>query len=120
METTESWLKGETLFGEPGIFRDVFDPPLGKVVREYVWVGENEDHFSLWFGRGSPDFEYRQFGGTALLDSVENRKDAEALARLISKAIRNGQFNYLEFFPKGNRAEEFKPKQEKPKTIGQY
>src|SRR5258705_13909766 len=58
--------------------------------------------------------------GTALLDTQENRKDAEALSRVISKTIRKGSFNYLDFFPQGNRADEFKPKQPESATIGEY
>src|SRR6266481_3303 len=58
--------------------------------------------------------------GTTLLDTPENRKDCEAQARLISRAIRKGTFKYLDFFPEGNRVDEFKPKQPEPQTVGQF
>jgi integrase len=62
----------------------------------------------------------RSWEGTGLRDSAENRKLVEAQAVLISREIKGGAFNYLKWFPDGNRAELFKPQDAAPKTIGEY
>jgi len=50
----------------------------------------------------------------------DNRKLVEAKAVLIGREIKTGVFDYLKWFPEGNRAEELKPKTAAPKTIGEY
>src|SRR5215813_7905054 len=62
----------------------------------------------------------RSWEGTGLRDTPENRKLVEAQAVLIGREIKKGTFDYLKWFPEGNRAARFKPKEEPPKTIGQY
>ncbi len=61
----------------------------------------------------------RSWEGTGLKDTPENRKDLEAQARLISREIKQGIFDYLKWFPEGNRSQLFKPKTQ-PLTVGQY
>ena len=39
---------------------------------------------------------------------------------LIGREIKNGNFDYLKWFPEGNRAEELAPKTAGPETIGEY
>ncbi len=61
--------------------------------------------------------------GTGLRDTPKNRKRVEARAVLISEEMENGTFDYLKRFPEGNKAEQFKPKDEtdeKPQTVGEY
>jgi hypothetical protein len=56
-------------------------------------------------------------------DTPKNRTRAEARAVLISDHIDNGTFDYLKWFPEGNKAPEFKPKDEtenQPSTVGEY
>ena len=48
------------------------------------------------------------------------RKLVEAKAVLIGREIKTGMFDYLKWFPEGNRAEKLKPKTTAPKTIGEY
>jgi Arm DNA-binding domain len=55
-----------------------------------------------------------------LRDAPENRLMVEAKAVLIGREIKKGKFDYLKWFPAGNRAEQFRPKEEPPKTIGEY
>ena len=62
----------------------------------------------------------RTWEGTGLRDTVENRRLVEAKAVLIGREIKKGTFDYLKWFPEGNMAEKFKPKEEPPKTIGEY
>src|SRR5215831_3886770 len=62
----------------------------------------------------------RSWEGTGLRDTSENRKLVEAKAVLIGREIKKGIFDYLKWFPEGNQAEQFKPKEETPKTIGEY
>lgn len=45
--------------------------------------------------------------GTGLRENRENRARVERAAERIARAINNGTFNYLRFFPRGNRAAEF-------------
>ena len=61
--------------------------------------------------------------GTAWKDTPKNRMNAEARAVLISEHMENGTFDYLKWFPEGNRAELFKPiddSKTKPKTVGAF
>jgi hypothetical protein len=62
----------------------------------------------------------RSWEGTGLRDTPENRKLVEAQAVLIGRDIRKGTFDYLKWFPEGNKAEQFRPKEEPPRTIGEY
>lgn len=61
--------------------------------------------------------EAREKGGHA---GQENRRLVEAKAVLIGREIKKGTFDYLKWFPEGNRAEQFRPKEEPPKTVGEY
>jgi integrase len=58
--------------------------------------------------------------GTGLKDNAKNRQRMEARSVLISEEMEKGTFDYLKWFPEGNRAEQFKPKEEPPKTIREY
>jgi len=69
-----------------------------------------------WNGRES-------WEGTGLRNTLRNRKRVEARAELINEEIETGTFNYLKWFPEGNAADDFKPKEEtdsKPQTVGEY
>ena len=57
----------------------------------------------------------RSWEGTGLWDTTDNRKLVEAKAVLIGREIKTGMFDYLKWFPEGNRAEELKPKTAAPK-----
>ena len=61
--------------------------------------------------------------GTSLNDSPDNHKVVEAQAVLISSEIKKRTFDYLSWFPEGNKAHLFKPKEEpeeEHKTMGEY
>lgn len=58
--------------------------------------------------------------GTGLKDTPRNRRRVEAKAELINDEIEKGTFDYLKWFPEGNRAELFKPEKKKPQTVGDY
>jgi integrase len=63
--------------------------------------------------------------GTEWKDTPKNRTRAEARAVLISEQIDNGTFDYLKWFPEGNRAKLFKPKvnqqkENRPITIREF
>jgi hypothetical protein len=60
--------------------------------------------------------------GTGLSDTPKNRRRVEARAELINEEIEAGKFVYLKWFPEGNKAEEFKPKEitKEPNTVGEY
>jgi integrase len=62
----------------------------------------------------------RSWEGTGLKDTPKNRERMQARGVLITEEIEQGTFDYLRWFPKGNRAEQYRPKQESPKTIGKY
>jgi integrase len=51
----------------------------------------------------------RSWEGTGLQDTPENRRLLEAAALVISSEIKNGTFDYLKHFPKGNKARLFRP-----------
>lgn len=52
--------------------------------------------------------------GTGLRDNKENRIRVERAAERIARAINEGTFSYLRFFPRGNRAAEFQPTLARP------
>ena len=52
--------------------------------------------------------------GTKLKDTPQNRKRLEARAQLMSEEIAAGTFDYLKWFPYGNKADQFTPKVNKP------
>jgi len=61
--------------------------------------------------------------GKPAKDVPANRKRVEARAELINEEMEVGTFEYLRWFPNGNRADEFKPKdniQNQPMTVGEY
>jgi integrase len=61
--------------------------------------------------------------GTEWKDTPKNRTRAEARAVLISEQIDNGTFDYLKWFPDGNKACLFRgepPAESKPKTVGEF
>ena len=62
----------------------------------------------------------RSWEGTGLRNTPENRQLVKAKAVLIGREIKKGTFDYLKWFPEGNRAEQFRPKEEPPKTVGEY
>ena len=71
-----------------------------------------------WDGRES-------WEGTDWRDTPKNRAKAEARAVLMTEEIERGEFGYLRWFPNGNKAHSFKPKQAvaveiKPLTVRQY
>ena len=61
--------------------------------------------------------------GTDWRDTPNNRKKAEGKAQEITEEIKEGRFNYLKWFPNGNKAHEFKPKDQTGNrvwTVGEY
>jgi integrase len=63
--------------------------------------------------------------GTGWKDTEKNRVKAEGKALEITDEIKAGTFNYLKWFPKGNKAHEFSPKidkpsESKPQTIKEF
>jgi integrase len=60
--------------------------------------------------------------GTRWKDTPKNRLKAEADALRISEEIDRGDFDYLKWFPEGNKADLFRPKTNRPvfQTIRQY
>jgi integrase len=58
--------------------------------------------------------------GTGLKDNAKNRQRMEARAVLISEEMERGTFDYLRWFPAGNKAQQFRPKPTTPQTIGEY
>jgi len=72
----------------------------------------------FWDGRDS-------WEGTRWKDTSKNRLKAEADALRISEEMERGDFDYLKWFPDGNKADEFRPKGEaqandKSLTVGEY
>jgi hypothetical protein len=65
----------------------------------------------FWHGR---DWQERVTNrGRPGQDNPRNRKRTEARAELINEEMEAGTFDYLKWFPNGNRADEFKPQAEK-------
>src|SRR4030095_6588957 len=65
--------------------------------------------------------------GTGLEDTAKNRQRMDARAELISEEIERGTFDYLKWFPEGNKASvvktamgKAKREKVKPKTIREY
>jgi integrase len=61
--------------------------------------------------------------GTGLKDNAKNRQRMEARSVLISEEMEKGTFDYLKWFPNGNKAYQFKTEldnKETPQTIRQY
>jgi integrase len=64
--------------------------------------------------------------GTGWRDTAKNRTKAEGKAVEITEEIKVGTFNYLKWFPKGNKAHEFAPKdstvpaENKPLTVRRF
>jgi integrase len=63
--------------------------------------------------------------GTQWKDTPKNRERALARALLMSEEIEQGTFEYLKWFPEGNRAHQFRPKvvgpmESKPQSIRQF
>jgi integrase len=63
--------------------------------------------------------------GKPVKDTPANRERAELRAKIISEEMEAGTFDYLRWFPNGNRAAEFRPKGEtqtnvKNLTVGEY
>jgi integrase len=72
----------------------------------------------FWNGRDS-------WEGTRWKDTPKNRLKAEADALRISEEMKRGEFDYLKWFPDGNKADEFRPKNQaqaddKSLTVGEY
>src|SRR5262245_38109372 len=66
---------------------------------------------------------HESWEGTGLRDTPKTRRRAEARAELINEEIDTRTFNYLKWFPEGNKAELFKLKDETsrgPQTVGEY
>ena len=68
-------------------------------------------------GQGIPGG--RSWEGIALKDIPENRRLAEAKATLIDAEMKDGSFNYLQWFPHGNRAGYFDGQKttSRPRTV---
>jgi Arm domain-containing DNA-binding protein/integrase-like protein len=56
---------------------------------------------------------YESWEGTEWRDTPKNRERAQARAVLISEQMDNGSFDYLKWFPEGNKAKQFR----KPSTV---
>ena len=66
---------------------------------------------------------HESWEGTEWRDTPKNRERAEARAVLISEQMDNGSFDYLKWFPEGNKAHLFRPKDEiksKEITVGEF
>jgi hypothetical protein len=55
--------------------------------------------------------------GTEYADTVENRRLLEPHALTISHEIKKGSFDYLQFFPNGNKAHLFRRHEDMPATL---
>jgi len=79
-------------------------------------------HGKLRFRLNSQGREWTE--GIGLKDTAKNRTRAEARAVLISEEMERDEFDYLRWFPNGNRAKEFMPKvavaDAKPLTVRQF
>jgi len=58
--------------------------------------------------------------GTGLKDMPRNREKVEAKAKLVTAEIEAGNFNYLKWFPEGNKAHLFGATQAKDATVETY
>ena len=57
--------------------------------------------------------------GSGLKDTLRNRKRLEARAELINEQMEAGTFDYLKWFPEGNKAEHFRPLPNTESTTGE-
>ncbi len=64
--------------------------------------------------------DHKFWEGTRLKDTPRNRERMQARAVLISEQMERGRFDYLRWFPDGNKAEQFKPVPTTPQTVGDY
>jgi integrase len=65
----------------------------------------------------------RSWEGTRLQDTAANRTRLQKVVRLIDAEIKAGSFEYLRFFPNGNKAALFLPPEKEapsPKTFAEY
>ena len=65
----------------------------------------------------------KSWEGTELKDTPENRAELEPLAKVISREMREGRFDYLHYFPDGNKAALFRKESERPhntQTVKSY
>jgi len=64
----------------------------------------------------------RSWEGTGLKNTAKNWKRVEARAVLISEEMEDGSFDYLKWFPEGNKAHLFRVEEPKVKrkTIREY
>jgi hypothetical protein len=73
----------------------------------------------FWNGRES-------WEGTRWKDTPKNRAKAEARGTLMTDEMERGDFDYLKWFPEGNRVHEFRPKEsitavkDKPLTVREF
>jgi integrase len=63
--------------------------------------------------------------GTKWKDTAKNRERATARAVLMSEEMEQGTFDYLKWFPEGNKADQFRPNttkaiQSKPQSVRQF
>ena len=66
---------------------------------------------------------HKAWEGTGLKDTPKNRERVQARAVLMSEQMERGEFDYLRWFPKGNSAELFRPKDKSAalkKTVGEF
>src|SRR4026208_1834207 len=84
-------------------------------------AGQIKLAFRLIF-RGPTGEEVRSWEGTELEATPQNEKIMRARAVLIEEEIRQGTFEYLKYFPHGNKASLFCQffNRTEPKTIRQY
>src|SRR5690349_9516926 len=61
----------------------------------------------FWQGREWQEWVTNR--GRPARDNTANRKRVEARAQLINEEMEAGTFDYLKWFPNGNRADEFRP-----------
>jgi len=57
--------------------------------------------------------------GTGLKDTPENRELTKAQAVIMSREIKKKKFDYLKWFPEGNKADQFRPKKRRTNDSGQ-
>ena len=64
----------------------------------------------------------KSWEGTVLPDTRENRRKLEQMADMMSAEMRAGRFDYLRWFPEGNKAALFRPlgQPAPPKTVQQF
>src|SRR5262249_11361319 len=68
---------------------------------------------------------HESWEGTGLKDTPKHRQRMEARAVLINEEMEQGAFDYLKWFPEGNKAAQFRPEPErggenKPVTVSEF